>query len=254
MPFSTPISSAIGLRILKEFKNNSKAKKMMNKCLDYLENTYDYKNLGWEAVTEEVNLFPHAPWWHYNINSNSKSKIKYGGNPTAEILAYFYEFRNNTNIFNIEFIIDEYIKYLESQKQYEIHEIYCFIKLANVLPTDKADRINNIVSTALSTLVSKDTNTWDQYVPKPIDFITTPKDYFYGIDDKLINTNLDYLINKIISNGKITKTRKSQNWIHRSFYKLFKIKFFKSNSKIIRIICTPIISIKRSPYCICPIS
>src|SRR6056297_782147 len=62
MPDSSPMTTSIGVRILKDFDSSKKSKMMLRRAVKYFESSFDENRHGWYALTEVVNDYPHTPW------------------------------------------------------------------------------------------------------------------------------------------------------------------------------------------------
>jgi len=65
-PDSSAMATTIGLKYLKIVEYLPKAKEMIKKAIEYLENSYNYERKGWYSVPMSVNDYPHAPWWTFD--------------------------------------------------------------------------------------------------------------------------------------------------------------------------------------------
>jgi len=63
LPSSTPMATTVALQILETLPESAEKESMIRKAFTYFLTNYSYDRQGWFAVTEEVNKFPHAPWW-----------------------------------------------------------------------------------------------------------------------------------------------------------------------------------------------
>jgi hypothetical protein len=66
MPYSSPMSTSLGVRHLKEFDKTTRAQKMIKASIRYFENSFNDERNGWYVLDRKVNDYPHAPWWHFD--------------------------------------------------------------------------------------------------------------------------------------------------------------------------------------------
>jgi hypothetical protein len=69
---------------------------LVNGAIRYLEATYDPARQSWPLVPPAAEASPHAPWW----NQEGLAE-RFGGfavNPRAEVLGYFHEFADETDV------------------------------------------------------------------------------------------------------------------------------------------------------------
>lgn len=91
-PASTGIATAVGLRLLREVETPSSSS-VVARAIQYLIDSIDPRALVWPIITENVDLAVHAPWWSYT-DQLAESWNGFRFNPTAEVLAYFYQYRD----------------------------------------------------------------------------------------------------------------------------------------------------------------
>ena len=83
LPDSTPIATSVGLRILDALPSSKLRDEMITKALQYLRTAFFLDRVGWFSVTPEVNEYPHAPWWTYDISTKMTPIDMSWGNPSA---------------------------------------------------------------------------------------------------------------------------------------------------------------------------
>jgi len=206
--FSSPMATSIAFQHLVKLDNVEKAISMIKSGIEYFENTFVPERNGWFAVPKEVNEFPHAPWWHYNEEEGMTIIDKYWGNPSAEIIGYLYKYKDLVLKLNVDQLLNYAMDYLNDKNDFEgEHEIYCYIRLYKLLPNRLSSKIEGKLAGAIQKLVCRNREEWDKYVPKPLNFVSSPESYKFGISHKLIADNLDYLVDIIENNGII-----NPNW------------------------------------------
>ena len=201
---SSPMSTSIGLRHLSKVDNNNRAKNMIAKAVGYLEATFNVSRQGWYSVPSIVNEYPHAPWWEFN-NEINMTVIDYSwGNPTAELVGYLYKYKEYLKNIDIYSLINIAIANLNEHKEFKSeHEIFCYIYMYNALDNEYSSQIEESLKLAISQLVNVNQSEWINYVPTPLRFIESDSKNHFGINPKLIDENLDYLVDSLEQNGKI---------------------------------------------------
>jgi hypothetical protein len=91
-PASTGIATTVGLRLLREIATPSSSP-VVARAIQYLIDSIDPRTQVWPIVDEKVDLAAHAPWWSYS-DRLAESWNGFRFNPTAEALAYLYEYRD----------------------------------------------------------------------------------------------------------------------------------------------------------------
>ena len=201
---SSPMATSIGLRHLSTIDKSDRAQKMIGKAINYLETTFDVDRNGWYSVNDNVNNYPHAPWWEFR-NDINMTVIDYSwGNPTAELIGYLYKYKKYLNKLDVYSLINYAITNLNKVTEFKSeHEIFCYISMYNSLDEEFYSQIDNTLKLAVSQLVNTNQAEWINYVPTPLKFIDIDSKNFFGIEDKLIEQNLDYLVDKFEEKGKI---------------------------------------------------
>lgn len=203
MPVSSPISTTVAMQHLIQIDHLPEADEMITKAIRYFENTYDDKRNGWYAVPETVNQYPHAFWW--TVHEDGMTWIdNHWGNPSAEIIGYLIHYSSKLEILDVEKLVDHAIKHLISLDEFQSeHEIYCYLRFFRLLPNHLTEEIHSQLIKAIQSLVQTDETKWEEYVPSPLKFIPSPEAQTFGIPIKDINKNLDYIIGKLESEGKL---------------------------------------------------
>ncbi|HOO76039.1 MAG TPA: hypothetical protein PLS66_12155 [Tepiditoga sp.] len=194
MPYSSPAATTKALEYL-EYFSSEKSEDIRLKVFSYLEKTFDKNENRWFSITPEVNNFPHAPWWEF-IEEKNMSVIDFNkGNPSAEILSYIYKYNNPIKSINTDEIIKFYSDYLNSMKKFQSdHEIYCFLRLYNVVNDDVKKSMKKPLKKAINSLVSKNNEDWINYVPEPLKFVSLVDGENFGLEKRLVDQNINYRI------------------------------------------------------------
>jgi len=204
LPLSTSMATSIGLRILSDIEETDESSQMIKSALGYLETSFDKKRNGWFAVNKEVNNYPHAFWWHFNEESNVSIIDRNWGNPSAEIIAYLYKYRHYVQTLDIEGLVEYAINQIEIKQEFNSeNEIFCYIKLYEVLPKKFKERLENRIVFAIKQVIVYDEHEWHRYVPRPIEFVKKIDSNKFGILVSKLNDNLNFVIEELELNGKM---------------------------------------------------
>lgn len=204
LPSSSPMASSIAFQHLIELSDEEKDIDVVRTGIKYFENTFDEERIGWFSVPKEVNDFPHAPWWNYDEKKNMTIIDEHWGNPSAEIIGYLYKYRDVVSRLNVEELLDYAFNRLNNMNKFQSeHEIYCYLRLYEVLPKELSEKIKDKLTIAVEELVCCKREEWNKYVPQPLNFVKSMNSFKFGISDELIEENLDYVIDIIESSGKI---------------------------------------------------
>lgn len=204
---SSPMATSIGLRHLSMIDNCDRSQKMISRAIEYLEDTFDSDRNGWYSIPSNDNNYPHASWWEFRDDINM-TVIDYSwGNPNAELIGYLYKYERYLKKLDVCSLLDYSIIKLNNYTEFSSeHEIFSYIQMYNLIDEKYSSQIRQTLKLAVSQLVNKNKSEWINYVPTPLKFIYFNSSYYFGIDDKYINENLDYLIDSLEEHGKIMPT------------------------------------------------
>ena len=204
LPYSSPMATSVGIRILSEIDEHNESKEMIKAAIEYLEKSFNRERNGWFTVPEEVNSFPHAPWWHYDYEKGMTVIDRNWGNPSAEILAYIYKYREYVKGLDVDKLVQYALEYIENKQEFESeNEIYCYLELYDILPEELKKRLEKRLTFAIAQVIEYDENKWQEYVPTPVDFVKELDSSRFGISGAKIDSNLDFIIEQLETHGKI---------------------------------------------------
>ncbi len=204
LPLSSPMATSVGIRLLSRLDYHQEAQRMISKAIGYLEADYNPERRGWFTVPKEVNDFPHAFWWHFN-EAEGMTIIDYSwGNPSAELIAYCYKYRSHLKKLDADMLVEYAIAQIEEKREFKSEfEIFCYIKLYEVLPEGLKKKLEERIRAAVSQLIVYDEESWHEYLPKPVDFVSKAKATDFGVDGEKLQKNLDYIIQQLEQESKI---------------------------------------------------
>ena len=204
LPYSTPIATKTALQRFDLIdSSNQVAEEIITGAMGYLENVFQEGENRWYSVSREVNSYPHAPWWHYDDETGKTPIDEFWGNPTAEILAYGLKYGFSDG-FDTEGMVEMALNNFDEREKFESeHEVYCYLKLYEVLPAKQAEKLEDQLTKAVGRLVKTDPASWDDYVPKPLDFVKGPEAPRFGISDSDLEENLNFLVERLVQNEVI---------------------------------------------------
>ncbi len=203
-PISSPMATSVGLRHLNELSGIDATKPMIEAAIHYLENTYDTSRNGWFAVSKDSNDFPHAFWWHYDETENMTMIDRNWGNPSAEIIAYLYKYREYTARLDTERLVEDAIQYMNRKPLFNSeNEIYCFIRLFDVVPEAWRMRLESGLIDAVGQVIDYEEERWHEYVPTPLSFMCAKTNNRFGINERKLDAHLHFVMDELERHGKI---------------------------------------------------
>jgi hypothetical protein len=195
-PASTAIATSIGLRLLVRVGAAAKHPTVVG-AIDWLDGALDQDNGVWPIVGPDVALAPHAPWWTWS-EGLAANWNGFRFNPTAEILAHLYHWREATpaGLFDcaeagLRRALAE-IPVLEGA-----YDLKCAIRLAEAdgLPADLAKPLEALVRRSIAAHDPADDHA------SPFDAAPTPASPFADVVDGRIESALNALIDSQTEDG-----------------------------------------------------
>lgn len=204
MPFSSPMATSIGLRIISGLKAEKEAGKEIKRAVQYLEKSYSPTRIGWFAVIPAVNDYPHTPWWHFDEENKMTVIDHFWGNPSAELAAYMFRYREMLQSLDLQGLIVKAVTNLKSREKFESeHELYCYVRFYRELPEEVREEIRVKLTEGIVQVVEYRKEKWPDYTPMPLDFVPSPADHGFGIEKARIEENLDYFVDILEQDGYI---------------------------------------------------
>lgn len=190
---SSPMATSVAFQYMKRIRI-PKSHPFIVEGLVYFTNTFNTDRECWIAVPESVNDVPHAPWWHVYGSEN-----QFSGNPDAEIVGYLLYYGNRHNELATR-MLSKVMGHLEKLNEYEIHEVLCYLRLANLVGGEEEEMINNKIYNKLSTIIDPPEK-WDHYGVQPVVLADSEQSPFAKELNQELHVNLDYLIDKQLADG-----------------------------------------------------
>ena len=204
LPDSSPLATSIGLQILTNLGAGS-SEPLVQRAIAYLLKNYQPERPGWFTVPPDVNDYPHASWWHYHSETGDTVIDRNWGNPTAELTGYLMQYRALAPSDVLDPILAYTLNYLHDFKgPMEMHELYCFLSFAVRLPASEFTTIQPRLIELVRQAVALNPADWIGYSAQPLDFVKSPDSFLYPSLVDAVQTNLDYLIATISSQGVYT--------------------------------------------------
>jgi hypothetical protein len=195
LPSSSPMATTIAFQILNSLKTEDQ--EIIEKGVKYLDGTFDENRPGWWSVPWEVNNYPHAPWWEYNLENNCTIIDQSWGNPSAEIIGILFKYLKYSSL-NLEKLLEYAIDYLLKIEKFKSeHELYCYCRMYPEISRKWQLKLKGKLVEGIKQLVCLDVEKWDTYVPKPLDFIQSKEHPLFEEIEDYVDLNIDYLVDKI---------------------------------------------------------
>jgi hypothetical protein len=106
---------------------------------------------------------------------------------------------------DIDYLVGYAVHYIEGKEKFESeNELFCYIKLFEVLHQDELkNRLLKRITFGISQVVEYNREKWNEYIPMPLDFVSSPGKCKFGIRESKIEENLDFYLKKIQKDGVI---------------------------------------------------
>lgn len=180
---STMIATSVALSIYNYLGDIDE--RVAVKVTAYLNEKFNVKEQRWNIVSSDIMDEPHAFWWNKEIEPTFGYV-----NPSAQIIAYACSLNLDINE-EIKEIIKTNISRLEVME--DIHDYSCLIDYYQIFDIE----IPQFVLVGVEKLMVTDQNEWTNYVPRPLDVITSTTHPLYRKYQDEVNDNLDYLIEEL---------------------------------------------------------
>lgn len=189
LPKSSSIASTEAIFIAYDYKLNCE-EVWFKKLLSYFENSIQQTSSFWEKVPEDVNNYPHAPWWNYCADTEFTS------NPCAVVASAFIKYGNeNQKALGIK-IAERCMEYLKSDEECSDHNCYCLQRLFEVLKELESDLIDIEAEEAMNRRILDclciDSAKWMEYVAQPLDLVKSPESLWNNLIQPYIDENFAF--------------------------------------------------------------
>ena len=196
-PVSTTIATTVGFQILRDIEVTDE-NALVREAVRFLLETYDADRKFWPIITREVNLHPHAPWWHYGDDRSSRWQEELA-NPRAEIIGYLFDYASLVPSDLRESLLADSILHFDFlPEQIEKHDLLCYARLVGTssLPDKARQTLLERVVQAASKTMGKDAGQWAEYCLEPIEIVSSPDSLFASEFGDLMERYLDYAVDR----------------------------------------------------------
>ena len=210
-PNSSPYTTHIAINIFEEIRFRDRNHEIIKKILKYLDSTPDFNGEYWPAIIASNHDYPHAPWW-------TDGTYDWGYTPTALLAGFILFYANKDESINrkakniVKTAINKYLygtmqdgkPYHSVKREAEIHGFEKMLAFLEEMDGGQAypiAEIKSILRQQAAAFTEKDASKWNQYCWKPSNFIKSPDSIFYPGNEKAIDTELDYILNKRNAEG-----------------------------------------------------
>lgn len=199
--FVTPSSSAIATTVALQYMTKTckcNGNELISRALSWFCNNFEEKEGRWRAVPADVNNHPHAPWWHVDEKTGMCLIDDAWENPTVEIIGYLHAYPNAFPSSIRDELTTKAVRNLEENTDISEHSLYCYLRFYDHVDGATKKRIQPVLSKRILSIVNRNPADWKtKYVPKPLDFVKSPRSQFYPQLKDLVEQHLDMLIETV---------------------------------------------------------
>ncbi len=172
---------------------------------DFVEH-FDKERQGWRIIPEVAEKSPRAPWWY---QAERKDRFEeFSLNPTAEILGYLYDCRQQVPSETIALASNRVLSELSTLDKIEMHELLCCLRLLQSasLPQDVGEQVRTRLLELIDSTVACNPDDWKGYSLRPLQVADTPDSPFMAGLEDAVAANLDHEISSQNTDGSWTPT------------------------------------------------
>lgn len=219
-PLSSPIQTWAATEILNEVCLEEDHP-IIQGILKYLESGKDFNGKRWRNTVPSNNDYPHAPWWHYSIQSDDT--VTY--NPTSALAGFALRFADrNSDLYKKCYqIVKEAILCLKETDQCdEMHILACYVKMtqycrkAGLADELSIDEVEKILLQRVNKMITWDKDLWrTDYVCKPSNFFMDKESFLYQSFKELAKDECEFIKNTQKPDGTWSVNWKWENYIDK---------------------------------------
>ncbi len=197
-PNSSPYTTTYAMSILENIDFSDTEHPMMRGITKFFESgSYSSEN-GWLFNIPTNNDHAHAPWWTYDEKVNQIESI----GVTAKIVSFIFKYVNfETELYQKAIgIAQNIINMITSNDNHGDMGIYGYCVLAETIKQVgltniiNSDNLTENIRKLVSDSIERDTSKWLYYGVRPSNYITSSSSDFYQDNIKIVQMELDYLI------------------------------------------------------------
>lgn len=193
---SSVLCTCMAMDVLNDLDDEELKEDMIQKIVNYLEQTYLPIQKGWSYINHNTNDAPRAIWWNYD-----ESKSIDIANPGPEVIGFLFQYKEYVEDLDIDALLNDIIEYSNElvQSDVEDHQVYSYIKLYNRLDETLQKKLYDNILTMVDDRFSKTKNTFDTYEMYPFS-IATLNPIFLKNQETLLEKDLKHHLNILEDN------------------------------------------------------
>lgn len=198
-PSSSALATGIGLTVLKEL-GCSPQHTMVADAVRFLRHTFDQGAQVWRVIPHDANKYPHAPWWHDEDGSLTRTFDGFLIIPRAQIVGLLHEYSALVPTAWLDAVTEATVVAIETLKDDAFggggDTLRYALELAetDALPQRFKDRLTPRLRDLATRLVCRDPQEWGGYCPTPLKIAPMPRSLTADALSDCLQTQLDYVI------------------------------------------------------------
>ena len=216
-PYSSALATGLALRVLRECRCPAEHP-MVQGAIDFLIETYDPKTHVWRVIPAATNNHPHAPWWHDEDGSLSRTFDGYLIIPRALIVSHLHAYAELVPKDLLDEVTEATVSTLERVSilgEGGGSDLEYAVELAQTpqLPAVHRKRLETRIVQAIPVVVVRDPEKWSTYCITPLRAVRSPAALGADLISEELAAHLDYVIRDQQSDGSWKPT-----WSWGEFY------------------------------------
>ncbi len=198
-PSSSALATGIGLTVLKEL-GCSPQHTMVADAVRFLRHTFDQGAQVWRVIPHDANKYPHAPWWHDEDGSLTRTFDGFLIIPRAQIVGLLHEYSALVPTAWLDAVTEATVVAIETLKDDAFggggDTLRYALELAetDALPQRFKDRLTPRLRDLGTQVVCRDPQEWGGYCPTPLKIAPMPRSLTADALSDCLQTQLDYVI------------------------------------------------------------
>jgi hypothetical protein len=203
-PASSPLATTIGIQYAHRIGLPSQHT-LVQWALRYLTGAYDDVAGKWHPMAEGANAYPHAPWWHADVQTGQNALDRDWPNPTAEIIGYLSAYQGAD--VDLATLYEDLVNHIAQADTMESHALACYVRAYDWLPLRVQSALYPHVVRLLRPTIHPVPAEWQHaYVPTPLDYVHTPASPFFVEIADLVDIQLAQWCQHVRTGGLWTPT------------------------------------------------
>ena len=204
-PNSSPIQTWCATEILKEIDFTDSTHPIIKGILKYLISGQDFNGKLWHNEVVSNNNYPHAPWWHADVDSADSY------NPTACLAGFIICFaEKNSNLYKLGCRIAAEAYYADDKQGLsdDMHSVLLYIRLmqycekAGVTEVIDLSLLKERLREQVKSSITQNTAEWEtSYICKPSQFFNSRDSIFYADNKEIADYECDFIIKTQLDDG-----------------------------------------------------